>query len=544
MRKLRKIGAVLWQTGPTQLACVAYIASVLPLIMRWHWWFAPHYQRFHKVLCLLRAGSSWRELLAQRDAIVRAGSGRLRLPLEDFLPAGEELEAVRAGMEAGGEVVLAEIDQDGYLLSHVGPIEDPRTITPDRFVARRRFSLFVVALDGCVGVKKDFRGDRFSFVTELRALHELGLAGCQVPAVIAVDFDRLTLTVTYIPGAELRLAMAELGATLLDRDIERQPGYHGLSAAERRQRQVVEGLPRLQEVVNRGYAERVYQQLITMHRAGYIWKDIKYGNMLVGRGDGEPYLIDFDTTYSYRKIGRNLFRILCDQNIEELNRCFGLEKPTWRRVRKALLADGASGDRYSPAYFGYGLKAGSLLKNWVGFGRWNFILSRSLPSLEGARLLDLGSNDAFHSLQALRHGAAEALAVERNPQAIERGMWFKQVFEWADNRDYNFRYIQADMTQIPDMELGHFDFVMALCSIYYLADGEIARLIRHISDVSDTMLLMCNTEENIGRPAAHEYRKASVEYAVASLQANGFPQTVVTAPPRYSRPLVVGRRLA
>jgi tRNA A-37 threonylcarbamoyl transferase component Bud32 len=512
--------------------------------MRWYCWFAPHYQRAYKALCLLRTNVEWRLLFAQRDEIIRAGSGRLRIPVEEFLPQGKGLDTVRAGMEAGHEVVMAEIDQDGYLLSHVGPIEDPRTTTSDKFLARKRFSLFVVGLDGCVGVKKDFRGDRFSFVTELRALHELGQANCKVPAIMAVDFDRLTITVTYIPGVELRMAMAGHGANLLDRDIERQTEYHDLSAAERRQLQVVEGLPRLRQVVNPEYAEAVYQQLRAMHRAGYIWKDIKYGNMLVGRNEGEPYLIDFDTTYCYRNTSRNLFRILCDQNIEDLNRCLGLEKLTWRRVQNALRSDMAKDNRYSPAYFGYGLKGGSLLKNWVGFGRWNFILSRSLPVLEGARVLDLGSNDAYHSLQALRNGAKEAVAVERNPQAIERGMWLKQVFEWADNKDYSFRYIQADMSEIPQMDLGRFDLVMALCSIYYLDDSEISRLIRHIRSVSDTMLLMCNTEEDIGRPDSHEYQKASMEYAVAALQANGFSQTIVTAPAHYSRPLVLGRHIA
>lgn len=533
---------MLGQMGPARVSQILFVSYALPLVMEALVLYSRPYPKLKKLWQWASAGRDIRRYRRLRGDVLKAGQSGYRLALSDFGLPHENLDAVRAQLRSQKEIVLADIDQDGFLRSHFGPLDDVRTAPASEFVARKRFALTVVAEGETVGVRKDYRGDRLSFVTELKALHRLGLAGCKVPALMNVDFDRLTLTFSYVKGRELRLELAARGAALLDRVIEQEPGYHALSREQKRLKQIDQGRPHVRAVVDEAYVERLFDELRKIHRAGFVWKDLKYGNMLIAAGTQQPYLIDFDSTYDHSRTGRLLFRLLCDRNIEDFNRCFGTAKPTYERVKDRLRKESAE-DRsgYSPAYFGYGLRTGTLLKNYVGYGRWHFMMKEHVPPLAGARLLDLGANDAFQALQCLRHGAAQAIAIERSPAAIERGQWFREVFEWADNRRYDFRYVQGDMSHVPAMQLGRFDFAMALCSIYYLDDRGIADVITHLSTMTDTLLLMCNSEPDIGRTDPREYIKASVAYTVDAMARNGFSFTTVVAPSSYSRPLVIGR---
>ena len=541
IRKVRKLALLLQQAGPSHVAHVLYVSYLLPVVMSVLDAYAPFHPKVRKALEMLQADGERRRWRERKAEVIAAGERGYRLALEDLglSPAG--LEDVRARLASAPLVVVADIDQDGYLLSHFGAIDGARTVTRDEYFPRKRFTLQVVTDGRTVGVRKNYGGDHLSFVTELAALHTLGAAGCRVPAILDADFDANTLTFSYIKGRELRLELAAQGADLLDRVILARPGYDALSGDQRRRQQIDAGRPHLDAVVTPAFVEQAFAELRKMHGAGLIWKDIKYGNMLIAAGTGEAYLIDFDTAYDYSGTSPLLFRLLADANIEEFNRCFGTSKLTWRRVREQLRAEQGKKLGYSTAYFGYGLRSGNLLKNYVGYGRWHFMMKTHLPSLAGARLLDIGANDAVQSLQALRHGAREAIAIERHSEPIARGLWLREVFEWSDNRSYDFRYVQTDMSKIAEMDLGRFDFAMALCSIYYLDDEGIAALIRHLRTITDTLLLMGNTEEDIGRTDPREYEKASVPYTVRAMTANGFPQTQVIAPPNYSRPLVIGR---
>ncbi|GAH53594.1 unnamed protein product, partial [marine sediment metagenome] len=89
-------------------------------------------------------------------------------------------------------MVIAEIDEDGFLLSHFGVIRNAPTVSEKQFLVRKHHNLKLVAINGYVGVKKDYKGDKVSFVNEIKVLHCLGLTGRNVPAIMDVDFDNLT----------------------------------------------------------------------------------------------------------------------------------------------------------------------------------------------------------------------------------------------------------------------------------------------------------------------------------------------------------------
>ena len=80
--------------------------------------------------------------------------------------------------------MLADIDQDGFLCSTVGPLAGTPTVPIEDFTARTRFALTVVDVDGVVGVTKHFDDDVVSFVAEIEAAVDLRKAGCRVPTIL------------------------------------------------------------------------------------------------------------------------------------------------------------------------------------------------------------------------------------------------------------------------------------------------------------------------------------------------------------------------
>jgi tRNA A-37 threonylcarbamoyl transferase component Bud32 len=221
------------------------------------------------------------------------------------------------------KVELGEIDQDGFLLSKVGKISNVPIVSEKQFLARKRFGLRVVAIDGYVCIEKHYKGNKSSFVNEIEAHYHLGRAGCNIPVIMDVDFDNLTLTFSYIPGPVLREELAKRGAVVRDRDIEENPE---LTHSDKRKR-VLNRIPEcrrvLSDVVDSQFIELIFAELNKMHEARFIWNDIKYGNIIIEQRSGRPYLIDFDWALRFEELGKNAFRILSSRDIEKFNECFG-----------------------------------------------------------------------------------------------------------------------------------------------------------------------------------------------------------------------------
>jgi len=505
----------------------------------------PIYLKFYlKVQALRRKYLLDREFgywQSKKEELVMLGRRGYRLKIEHLGLDQEKLEVLIKTQQKQPEVLFAEIDQDGFLVSHFGPIRNSPIISNEDFLVRKGFKLEVVAIDGYVGVKKDYRGNKLSFLTELKALHCLGLAGCNVPSIMDVDFDNLRLTFSYILGAVVREELAKRGAVLRDRDIENNPDFKFLNAKERWLKRVQEGKRILYDVVDPKFVKSLFNEFKKIHASGFLMNDIKYGNIIIEKESGKPYLIDFELASDYRNLGRHSLRILHDGDIEKFNLHFNAEMLTYKSIREKIKGSNSfsTTDWYAPIYFGAGLRIGPIWDVDTGYGRWHYILKKHFPPLTGKRILDLGANNAFNSMQMLKYGAQEIIGIELDSKYITQGNFIKEVFEWVDNRLYNFKYKQADMKDIPRMNLGNFDLVIALCSLYYLDDESLSNLIHYISTITGTFILQCNNDKSIRRQDSHTYEKASVEYTVGALNSNGFPNAKVIAPKGYTRPLVV-----
>ena len=302
--------------GYTYLALPA-VMSVFPVGLRFYTWIKRIALKYYFAEKKIRY---WRQnkemLLGLADKGYKTKIHRLGLDWEKVRPRGN----VR---QQSYKVELGEIDQDGFLLSKVGAISNVPSVSKKQFLTRKRFGLRVVAVDGYVCVEKHYKGNKSSFVNEIEAHYHLGRAGCNIPVIMDVDFDNLTLTFSYIPGPVLREELAKRGAVVRDRDIEDNPGLTRSGKRKRAMDRIPEGRRVLNEVIDSKFIELIFAELSKIHKARFIWNDIKYGNIIIEEQSGKPFLIDFDWALRFPELGKNAFRFLCNRDIEKFNTCFG-----------------------------------------------------------------------------------------------------------------------------------------------------------------------------------------------------------------------------
>lgn len=269
------------------------------------------------------------DLRDDREGLLARGRSGYRAGI-DQLAADETM---RSALTSAPEVLIGEIDQDGFVRSEVGELRVCPTVSAKDFAPRTRFDLKLVAWHGILAVRKGYRGDSLAFVTEIRALDGLARAGCRVPALLDIDFDRLQIVISYIPGKVLREALAEEGAVLRDRDIGRSP-LALLSPKQLRLARIQQGRRLLSAVVEEPFVEDLYRQLRRMHARRFVWHGIKYGNVVIERNSGKPHLIDFDNTSHHPNLDGRAFRLLSDSDVENFNLHFGTAKPTSEGLRR------------------------------------------------------------------------------------------------------------------------------------------------------------------------------------------------------------------
>ena len=133
------------------------------------------------------------------------------------------LKLLKENLEKTKHVVIANIDQDGFFLSHFGPINGVPCISRENFLPRKWLPIDLVTIDGLVGIRKNYwdqmtnpptgsssqrkarlKNYKILFLREIEALYFLTRAGCNVPTIMDADFKNCSLTFSYIPGKVLR----------------------------------------------------------------------------------------------------------------------------------------------------------------------------------------------------------------------------------------------------------------------------------------------------------------------------------------------------
>jgi tRNA A-37 threonylcarbamoyl transferase component Bud32/SAM-dependent methyltransferase len=522
------------RNGPSGLLWLGYVLGIAP----WAYHATRPLHEVHRQLTRRR----WNEGVEHRLEMLRGQfsqrpsirPSRL-VALADLSP---ELEVVVGPMRRDGEeITLADIDQDGFLCPRLGRLWPAPSVDVNAFVPRNRSKIVVVDRGGWIGIRKEFGLCRADFVNELQAALDLSAAGCNVPEVLDADFERLSITFAYIHGMVIREALAVAGARIRDHDMEPSQSFVG---RRRQQRQrLLRGRQLVPQVVDADAIRRISEALLGVHRAGYVLEDIKYGNVIIESTTRTPYFIDFERAMPLRLFSRDTAVYMRDRDAEKINQHFNADLLTTRVLRRTSTLPG--GKVYAPPYARAGIRWGPIWNPDIGVGRWRYLLQRNLPVPRGGRVLDLGASNGFNALQMLRAGAAEVVAIEIDPSAIEQGIFLKRVFEWADNTEYRFSYVHGSHAELDRMNLGRFDLVTALCTLYYLSAQEMANTVSYLREITETLVLQCNTDRLIARKDAETFIKASLSFTVELVRKHGFPSVSVIAPRGYSRPLVIAR---
>lgn len=205
---------------------------------------------------------------------------------------------------------------------------------------------------------------------------------------------------------------------------------------------------------------------------------------------------------------------------------------------RALLREAAAGvtngyKDYAPIDFGGGITLGRIATTDSGTGRWQFF-NRTIvaPLARGARVLDLGCNNGSQPLMMLQAGARSAVGIEGTPEIADLARANGRILAWRDIADYDFRVITGDMRLFLTEDLGRFDLVSAFCSLYYLPEADMARVIAKAAASGATLVLQAN-ESITNLPAGGR----TLERLMA---ANGYPSVRLYEYPEYGRPLLVG----
>lgn len=184
----------------------------------------------------------------------------------------------------------------------------------------------------------------------------------------------------------------------------------------------------------------------------------------------------------------------------------------------------------------------------MGVPKFEFIVRRNLPDLGGLRVLDLGCNAGVIARHMIRLGAREVVGVDSKahwPRWLEQAHFVKRVTEQRTGKTINVQFVDADLALLPTLDLGHFDVVVALNSLYYLSEDAMRDVMRHVSANAGLFLVQCNTRDH-GRLG----RRPTPGFMRAELASSGFPHTWIDAPwdrprwrilpQRYHRPVAVG----
>jgi hypothetical protein len=529
----------IWQllardTAPKDLLWLGYVLGIAP----WS----------HRAARPLHEFSRWEVRHARQTTVDRRIKGLqeriarneppqtgYRISLAALSPDLEDI--CRPMRRTGEDIVLASIDQDGFLCPRFEPLWPAPRVTADAFLARERFELSVVDFNGWVGVRKDFRGNKVAFANELEASLDLAAAGCHVPPIFKVNFERLSITFAYINGLVVRESLAQAGAPMRDRD--RLPGRTKRDNNRIYQERCLAGRALVEDVVGRADIARIGDALLGIHRAGYALGDVKYGNIIIEATTKTPYFVDCELALPLRRFSPSSATYLRDRDAETLNTLFGTNLLTAKVLRRTPFPE--QDNLYSPLYAGHGLRWGAIWNPDLGILRWRHMLANDLPIPRGGRILDLGANSGFNALQMLRAGAKEVVGVEIDPIAMNQGLFVKRVFEWADNADYRFSYVPGSHGDVGSMNLGRFDLITAFCTLYYLSAAAMAKTVRDLSQLSDTLVLQCNTDHSIERSDPETFMKASLPFNMELVRHNGFPGVTVIERRGSNRPLLIAR---
>ncbi len=155
---------------------------------------------------------------------------------------------------------------------------------------------------------------------------------------------------------------------------------------------------------------------------------------------------------------------------------------------------------------------------WCGEAAWENIATLLPTSLEGKRVLDLGCNSGLFCIKAALMGAKEVIGVDwpgwrPGWNFAEQQKFVRDYFERKYDRMLPITYHSGRMEEfLKNPDLGQFDYVLAIASIYYTEDPYM--VVRRLADVADNVIVRLRDDSIIKRFRELFMRGGYIEHKV------------------------------
>ena len=452
------------------------------------------------------------------------------------------VEEARERSAGEHDLELARIDIDGCACTRYGSLPGFRNIEEEEFSPRKRFDLDIVLRGDRVLVRKDYRRERLALLREATALDRLRDEPV-APRLAEVQILAGKIYKDLLPGPTLNDRLVEAGAVILRRDTEQDSELLELSAAQRIERVWQRARDHLNQVVATNSTTLEHSLALTLdriHRLGVTGFSLTFGNVLLDPASLRLEFLDFDAARVHRRPSGAWFHTCRDRDRRLANRIYSVdmlsEESARRRFHEMLPTP------YAPVDLGRGLTTRGFWSVDSGTGRWEYMNRAVLQELiPGKRVLDLGSHNGILPLMMLRDGARAAVAIERSSDLVETARRLHQILEWRDMRPYDFEVLCTDMRTILEEDWGPFDVVTAFCSLYYLSEEDMRRVLERALEIAPVVVLQAKTDTRADA-AEDKALKSSQAYLQNLLYAAGYKDVRIHTKPGYSRPLLIGKR--
>ncbi len=291
---------------------------------KWRWYSVALWQRANFRLTAVQALTRLRE--HKQDLLERSRCG-YKVRLEDVGLDGNRVARFDGATPDLGKIYLGEVDQDGHISSDANVVPGLPRVSRDAFMPREKFKIHLVAVGGNIGIEKQYGSRRREFINELSTLLKFNELGFDVPCVLDYDLDKPTLTMSYVQGEVLREALVKKGARLLDKQVGKQSDHPRRQRKMVEQKRIDEALRVMDQVIDSAGIAAIREQIRRIHDAGYVLVDIKYGNIILEKSTGKPFLVDFESAIRLEEMySRSVAAFLKKRDIDQFERIFGLSK--------------------------------------------------------------------------------------------------------------------------------------------------------------------------------------------------------------------------
>jgi len=145
---------------------------------------------------------------------------------------------------------------------------------------------------------------------------------------------------------------------------------------------------------------------------------------------------------------------------------------------------------YQQVNFGDGIKSSGHTD--CGDSVWPVIRKFMPKSLDGLRILDMGTNTGIHCVRAVLDGAEEAVGVDNNdaPMATRQQVFVKEFFEKKYKTELNITYFESEIEDFIFNYSGRkFDFILALSVLHHFRYSRHEEFIEKLGTMTDHVLV-------------------------------------------------------